>query len=125
MPSLSFRAVVYKSTNSETEIHSPHTKLDVVLNWFGREWNGNVSVYNFNDVFCNKFLEYDFFCVGVMYSGEYDACDVTLSVYPHRAGLKNMPGHGGNRTYDLWKFLECLHGEKNNTVLLFYGKQHV
>ena len=45
-----------------------------------------------------------FFCVGVMYSGEYDACDVTLSVYPHRASLKNMPGHGGNRTYgyDLW-----------------------
>ena len=22
-----------------------------------------------------------------MYSGEYDACDVTLSVYPHRASL--------------------------------------
>ena len=43
-----------------------------------------------------------FFCVGVMYSVEYDACDVTLSVYPHRASLKNMPGHGGNRTYDLW-----------------------
>ena len=43
-----------------------------------------------------------FFCVGVMYSGEYDACDVTLSVYPHRASLKNMPDHGGNRTYDLW-----------------------
>jgi hypothetical protein len=21
---------------------------------------------------------HDFFCVGVMYSGEYDACDVTL-----------------------------------------------
>jgi hypothetical protein len=20
----------------------------------------------------------------------------------HRASLKNMPGHGGNRTYDLW-----------------------
>jgi hypothetical protein len=37
-----------------------------------------------------------------MYSGEYDACDVTLSVYPHRASLKNMPGHGGNRTYDPW-----------------------
>ena len=31
-----------------------------------------------------------------------DICDVTLSVYPHRASLKNMPGHGGNRTYDLW-----------------------
>ena len=37
-----------------------------------------------------------------MYSGEYDACDVTLSVYPHRASLKNVPDHGGNRTYDLW-----------------------
>ena len=24
-------------------------------------------------------------------------CDVTLSVYPHRAGLKNMPGHGGTQ----------------------------
>ena len=34
---------------------------------------------------------------------KYDACDVTLSVYPHRARLKNMPGQGGNRTYDLWK----------------------
>ena len=40
------------------------------------------------------------FCDGAMYSGEYNVCDVTLSVYPHRASLKNMPGHGGNRTYD-------------------------
>ena len=39
---------------------------------------------------------------GVVYSGEYDVCVVTLSVYPHRTSLKNMPGHGGNRTYDLW-----------------------
>ena len=31
-----------------------------------------------------------------MYSGVYDACDVTLSVYPHRASLKNMPDHGGS-----------------------------
>jgi hypothetical protein len=27
------------------------------------------------------------------------ACDVTLSVYRHRAGLKNTPGHGGNRRF--------------------------
>ena len=27
---------------------------------------------------------------------------ILMSVYPHRASLKNMPGHGGNRTYDLW-----------------------
>ena len=32
-----------------------------------------------------------------MYSGEYDACDVTLSVYPHRTSLNNMPDQGGNR----------------------------
>ena len=38
------------------------------------------------------------FCVDAMYSGEYDACDVTLSAYPHRASLKNMPVHGGNQT---------------------------
>ena len=37
-----------------------------------------------------------------MYSGEYDVCVATLSVYPHRASLKNIPGHGGIRTYDLW-----------------------
>jgi hypothetical protein len=28
-------------------------------------------------------LHLDFFCVGVMYSGEYDACVVTLSAYIH------------------------------------------
>ena len=39
-----------------------------------------------------------FVCVGVMYSGEY-VCDVTLSVYTHRASFKNMTDHGGNRTY--------------------------
>ena len=45
---------------------------------------------------------FQFFCVDVMYSGEYDACDVSMSVYPHRARLKNMPVHDGNRTHDLW-----------------------
>ena len=29
-------------------------------------------------------------------------CDVTLIVYPHWANLKNMPGHSGNQTYNLW-----------------------
>ena len=33
-----------------------------------------------------KTICFDFFCVGVMYSGEYDACDVTLSVYPLHTG---------------------------------------
>ena len=30
-----------------------------------------------------------------MYSGEYDACDVTLSVYPHRAGVGSIPSVAG------------------------------
>ena len=37
-----------------------------------------------------------------MYPGEYDVCDFTLSVYPHRVSLENIPDHGGNRIYDLW-----------------------
>ena len=42
-------------------------------------------------------------CVGVMYSGEYDVCDVTLSVHPRTPGnLKSLPDHGGNRTRDFW-----------------------
>ena len=32
---------------------------------------------------------------------QYDVCIATLSVCPHRASLKNMPGHGGIRTCDL------------------------
>ena len=43
-----------------------------------------------------------FFYHDVMYSGKYDVRVATVSVYPHRASLKNMPGHGGIRTYDLW-----------------------
>jgi hypothetical protein len=27
--------------------------------------------------------------------------DVTLSVYPHRASLKNMPGHGANTRFGI------------------------
>ena len=43
-----------------------------------------------------------FFSVLVLCTQVNDVCDVTRRVYPHRASLKNMPGHGGNRTYDLW-----------------------
>jgi hypothetical protein len=38
-------------------------------------------------------------CFGVMYSGEYNVSDVTLSMYPCTPGrLKRLPDHGGNRT---------------------------
>ena len=34
------------------------------------------------------FLSLNYFvCIGVMYSGEYDVCDVTLSGNPHRVSL--------------------------------------
>jgi hypothetical protein len=39
-----------------------------------------------------------FVCVGVMYSGEYDVCGVTLSVHPIPGKLKSLPDHGGNRS---------------------------
>jgi hypothetical protein len=44
-----------------------------------------------------------------MYSGEYDACDVTLSVYPHRASLKNMPDTVGIEptTFGIAKLRVC------------------
>ena len=55
-----------------------------------------------------------------MYSGEYDACDVTLSVYPHRASLKNMPDHGGNRTYDLWNTSPMLCQKTSNVYVCLH-----
>ena len=52
-------------------------------------------------------------CVGVVYSGECDVGDVTLSLYPHRASFKNMPGHGGDRTYELVNY---------NAIIYFVSK---
>ena len=42
----------------------------------------------------------------------------TLSVYSHRASLKNMPGHGGIRTYDLWNAspVLCVQREEDGGV---------
>ena len=51
-------------------------------------------------------------CNVLRVSGEYDACDVTLSVYPHRTSLKDMPDHGGKRTYDLWNTRQCSKGRR-------------
>ena len=58
-----------------------------------------------------------------MYLGEYDACDVTLSVYPHRASLKNMPDHGGNRTVVRHIFQAC--GPKISKELDSVPKYHI
>ena len=41
-------------------------------------------------------------CVGVMHSGEYDVCDVTLECASTPGKLKSLPDNGGNRTRDLW-----------------------
>ena len=49
---------------------------------------GCLRIRSYNNLdFIRHFLNY-FVCVGVMYSGEYDVCDVTLSVHPHRASRK-------------------------------------
>ena len=40
------------------------------------------TTYSVHNVNLTDSRESDLFCVGAMYSGEYDACDVTLSVYP-------------------------------------------
>ena len=52
-----------------------------------------------------------------MYSGEYDACDVTLSEYPHRASLKDMPDHGGSGIF--FKLARC--GYSGTTAASSYG----
>ena len=46
-----------------------------------------------------------FLCVLVLctHAGEYDVCGVTLSVHPTPGKLKSLPGHGGNRTRNLWE----------------------
>ena len=64
-----------------------------------------------------------------MYSGEYDACDVTLSVYPYWASLKNMPDHSGNRTYDLWNTspigLATKRNRRYNSLMLHQKDLHL
>jgi hypothetical protein len=95
-----FRSSQIKTTGDKIHLTSIKSTVDQVF-IFTYCYQNLSKIINQNEININ----YDFFCVGVMYSGEYDACDVTLSVYPHRASLKNMPDHGGNRTYDLWNKL--------------------
>jgi hypothetical protein len=46
-----------------------------------------------------------FFCVGVMYSGEYDVCDVTLSVYPHSVSTSGKLERYVSKTVALLRFV--------------------
>jgi hypothetical protein len=71
--------------------------------------NSGVQAWKFGSVgssvhICVKQKENIIFSVLVLivYSGEYD---VTLSAYPHRTSLKNMPGHGDmvNTDYKSWE----------------------
>ena len=46
-----------------------------------------------------------------------------LSVYPHRASLKSMPGHGGNQTYDhRIKISNRRATQRCNVSAFFYAK---
>jgi hypothetical protein len=49
-----------------------------------------------------------FFCVGVVYSGEYDACDVTLSVYPYSYNIHNFAVWKYRRSDERWR-KTCTH----------------
>jgi hypothetical protein len=40
-------------------------------------------------------------CVDVMYSGEYDVCDVTLSVHPHRESTLRIEPTVVRQTFQL------------------------
>jgi hypothetical protein len=46
-----------------------------------------------------------------MYSGEYDVCDVTLSVYPHRASLKNTTVGIEPTTFGGWSWQKKMEGK--------------
>jgi hypothetical protein len=46
------------------------------LNWIELNWKYIGYGASGDELNCNHF---DIFCVGVVYSGEYDACDVTRS----------------------------------------------
>ena len=72
----------------------------VIKRYDGKVNNHKIDQYNklVNDL-CSKHK--------IIYNIAFDACDVTLSVYPQRASLKNMHDHGGNRTYDLWITSQC------------------
>ena len=59
-------------------------------------------------------------CVGVMYSGEYDVCDVTLCVHPHRARWPHTD-HGGNRNRDLWDTSPMFYQLSNKVKLVRVG----
>ena len=43
----------------------------------------------------------------IMYSDKYDACDVTLRVYPHQASLKNMRAHRGQAYFSSLLLARC------------------
>jgi hypothetical protein len=81
----------------ETSIKNIHNKHFTTRSaWFpyGRNGRKNRVTIFLNGQFiivytCKPHINHDFLCVGVMYSGEY-VCDVSLSVYPHRASLENM-----------------------------------
>ena len=50
----------------------------------------------------------------------YNVCVATLVVYPHLASLKNIPGHGGIRTYDLWNaFPVWIYTQSSKTYIIF------
>ena len=89
-------------------------ELAIMNNYLYRCWYTVISLLvefgrthfsNFHSCCCNNLyinMENGSYFVHKKLTLVYKVCVATLSVYPHRASLKNMPGHGGIGTYDLW-----------------------
>jgi hypothetical protein len=83
--------VLHYGLQTDHKCHRSYYLKNTVIGVGGRtEKNCKFSLMTFNK--CSflmnvktELLPLFFVCVGVTYSGEYDVCDVTLSVHPHRA----------------------------------------
>ena len=62
----------------------------------------------------------------VMYSGEYDVCVATLSVYPHRASIPKVVG--SNPTVARYIFQACpawIYTQSSNTYIIYKAFVHI
>ena len=62
----------------------------------------------------------------IMYSGEYDVCFATLSVYPHRASIPKVLG--SNPTVARYIFQACpvwIYNQCGNTYIIYKAFVHI
>jgi hypothetical protein len=67
----------------------------------------------------------DFFCVDVMYSGEYNACDITLNVYPHQAYFSALKIHFNAALYETNSWINRKKGLLAINIIMLQFQQNV